>query len=75
MLAITYLERMKFKMVGMEVKFDLPHPHSIINWCILVFEGNVEENGRFDKLSIPRVSNIKVKINRIFCKRIYTDRE
>lgn len=65
MLAIPDLEREQLEVVVQEVELDLPHPDPIEDCLALVFEGHVEEDGGLDELSVAKVRNVQIEVNRV----------
>jgi hypothetical protein len=60
-------------MVRQQIELDFPHPNPVKDNVVLKLECDVEENCGFDDFSISKMSNIEIKIDGIFCKRIYAD--
>lgn len=60
-------------MIGVEGELYLSHPYPTRYHLVLVPEGNVEEDGRFQQLSIFEVSDIEVEVEGVLGERVETN--
>lgn len=72
-LAVSNLERKQLQMIRIESELHLSHPYPARYHLILVLKGNVEEDGRFQQLSIFKLSDIEVEVKGVLGEGIKTD--